>query len=113
MQRGTLSDERERLQLGSIMSDHLLPAGCRWPAIMKLIVTAVVQKGVCVCVCYMSNVYSFLFCIHARARAPLWASFGDLENDTRMGHCLPQLLFLICIKYVKHHLAYNTHLLIT
>jgi hypothetical protein len=68
---------------------------------------------VCVCVCCMSNVYLFLFCIHVCARVPLWRSFGLLKNDTRLGHSLTLLLLLICIQYVKHHLAYNTHLLIT
>jgi len=101
MQRGKLLNERERLQLNSIMSDHLLSAGCRWPATMKRIVTAIFQKGVCVCVraCACVTCLMFIhFCfVYMCSRLPLWVSFGDLKNDTRMGHCLTQLLFLVCI----------------
>jgi hypothetical protein len=83
MQRDTLSNERQRLQLDSIMSDHLLPAGCLWPAAMKRIVTAVVQKGLCLCV-YVTCLMFIHFCfVYMCARAPLWVSFGDLKNDTR------------------------------
>ena len=118
MQSDALSNERERLQLDSVLWYHLLPAGCRWPGTMKRIVTAVVRKGVCVCVCVCVCVYTCLMSIHfcfvyVCVRTSLCVSFGDLKNGIRLGHCLTQLLLLICIKYVGHRLVYNTHLLIT